>query len=1200
MTEAELLSLIDRAEREEWTELNLRGEVITALPPQIGRLRKLKRLGVGEKPDVFRLVPSNTRNPLTILPSAIGELVNLTLLDLTNNQLTAMPPEIGQLVNLTNLYLGGNLLTAVPPEIGQLVNLTSLNLDTNQLTAVPPEIGQLVNLTSLRLCGNKLTALPPEIGQFANLTSLNLSDNKLTALPPEIGQFANLTSLNLSDNKLTAVPPEIGQLVKLTSLNLSRNQLTAVPPEIGQLVNLTSFYLRYNKLTAVPPEIGQLVKLTSLNLSDSKLTAVPPEIGQLVNLTYLYLPDNQLTALPPEIGQLVNLTGLALKNNKLTAVPPEIGQLVNLTNLDLDRNQLTAVPPEIGQLVNLTSLSLWENQLTALPPEIGQLVNLTSLILDNNQLTSLPPEIGQLVNLTSFYFRYNKLTAMPPEIGQLVNLTSLKLDNNQLTSLPPEIGQLVNLTYLYLDNNQLTALPSEIGQLVNLTYLYLDNNQLTSLPPEIGQLVNLPSLNLRYNQLTAVPPEIGQLLNLTSLDLSRNQLTSLPPEIGQLVNLTSLKLDNNQLTSLPPEIGQLVNLTSLILDNNQLTSLPPEIGQLVNLTTLYLKENHLSTLPHALTHLNRLENISLRRNPLPIPPEFFEGNIDGPFYNHQTILNFYFRQCIPLHQLKLMLLGEGSVGKTSLVERLLENKAPSNQGKTVGVEIREWQVDVAEEQGGRGAAENDQSAIPDPQSTIQIKVWDFGGQEIYHTTHQFFLSHRSLYLLVLDARHDEEASRLAYWLQLITSFGGNSPILLVINKIDQGPRRVAERELMARYPALRGVLYTSCTTGAGIAELRYALAQTIATMPHVNDMIPTTWMAVKEKLARLGKDFVSYEKYEELCEQEGITHPATRATLAKLLHDLGAALNFADESALAGTHILQPDWVSFGIYQIMNHESLQGRGQLQLSLLGKVLDAGRYPFHKHEFLVSIMEKFELCHPLPDQHKTWLIPTLLPPDRPQFAWPDPDQPAFQLRYTILPASVLARLMVRLHQHTWENVRWRDGMVLAWEGARARVQTIRDQNRLEIWLDGSPAPRRALLTLIRAQLAEIHASFANLTVEAWVPIPRHVGHAIKYEALLRLAERGTTTYYDPNADAEFDVLALLDTLETPVERLELLLFQKLKREFALGELKTLVGIELGWDYDEYPQERKSDFVRELVLDCKRKGRLEALYTALRRVR
>jgi internalin A len=60
---------------------------------------------------------------------------------------------------------------------------------------------------------------------------------------------------------------------------------------------------------------------------------------------------------------------------------------------------------------------------------------------------------------------------------------------------------------------------------------------------------------------------------------------------------------------------------------------------------------------------------------------------------------------------------------------------------------------------------------------IKVNFWDFGGQEIMHATHQFFLSKRSLYILVLDGRKDEKPE---YWLKLIENFGGDSPVLVVI------------------------------------------------------------------------------------------------------------------------------------------------------------------------------------------------------------------------------------------------------------------------------------------------------------------------------------------------------------------------------------------------------------------------------------
>ena len=113
-------------------------------------------------------------------------------------------------LNTIELILwGGNgpqLTGSIPPEIGNLTNLTYLNLGYNQLTGeIPPEIKNLKNLTSLRLDQNQFTgSIPPEIKKLTNLTSLELQNNQLTGKIPE--SICNLVEnncyINISNNQL--------------------------------------------------------------------------------------------------------------------------------------------------------------------------------------------------------------------------------------------------------------------------------------------------------------------------------------------------------------------------------------------------------------------------------------------------------------------------------------------------------------------------------------------------------------------------------------------------------------------------------------------------------------------------------------------------------------------------------------------------------------------------------------------------------------------------------------------------------------------------------------------------------------------------------------------------------------------------------------------------------------------------------------
>ena len=298
----------------------------------------------------------------------------------------------------------------IPPELGQLTNLTNLNLGYNQLTGpIPLELTQLTNLTSLNLGGNRLTGpIPTELGQLTNLEYLYLGYNQLTGpIPLELTQLTNLTSLNLGGIELTGlIPPELTQLTNLTNLNLGDIELTgSIPLELTQLTNLTSLNLGGNRLTGpIPLELTQLTNLTSLNLGGNRLTGpIPPALGQLTKLKRLYLYDNELTGpIPSELGQLTNLGYLHLGGNELTGpIPSELGQLTKLRVLDLDGNELTGViPPALGQLTNLGYLHLGGNELTGpIPSELGQLTELFGLRLDGNHLTCIPATLEWDVDL---------------------------------------------------------------------------------------------------------------------------------------------------------------------------------------------------------------------------------------------------------------------------------------------------------------------------------------------------------------------------------------------------------------------------------------------------------------------------------------------------------------------------------------------------------------------------------------------------------------------------------------------------------------------------------------------------------------------------------------------------------------------------------------------------------------------------------
>ena len=1005
----------------------------------------------------------------------------------------------------------------------KISNENSLDLSFSGLADLPSKIGRLASLQRLDLRNNQLTELPPEIGRLTSLQRLDLRNNQLTQLPSKIGRLASLQRLDLRNNQLTELPPEIRRLTALRQLHLDGTRLASVPSEIGQLTALQQLILMNNQLTELPSEIGQLTALQKLVLMNNQLAELPPEIGQLTALQQLDLMNNQLADLPPEIGQLTALQQLVLIGNQLGELPPEIGQLTALQQLDLRDNQLRDLPSEILQLKALQQLVFSGNRLTELPPEILQLTALQQLYLSGNKLTELLSDIGQLTALQEFYLSGNQLTVLPPGIGQLTALQRLDLRNNQLVELPSRIGQLTNLQKLYLSGNQLTELPSGIGQLITLQQLDLSGNQLTELPSKILQLTTLHQLDLGRNQLTELPSKIGLLTTLHQLGLGRNQLTELPSEIGQLNALQQLSLGGNQLTELPSEIGQLAALRQLDLSGNQLTKLPREIGQLTALQQLDLSGNQLTELPSEITQLTALQKLDLRGNErLGIPLEILgPSDLWKKPAPARAVLDFYFRSrseaTIPISEAKILVVGQGGVGKTSLVRRLVESTFDKEEAKTEGIDIIRW------------------VAPPEhPVPEIRLNIWDFGGQEIMHATHQFFLTKRSLYLLVLDARKGEDESKLHYWLRIVQSFGGDSPVLVVTNK-SEPPNFIDFNETRLTkdyFPNIKGFFNISCKEGSGLEVLEKAIFNQIRNLGHVHDQVPKSFMDTKQALEEKTLDHMPVADYRAICESRGVSKSSDQNLLLRFLHDLGSVLQFADPDSpypLEETKVLNPQWVTEGVYRILNNlELMQQGGVLSPDLLRRILNSSNgYSNNGRLFIIGMMRKFELCFDFPDHSGRILVPELLSRNEPDLGLDHAESLRFQLKYEILPDGILPRFIVRTHENLTEKpTYWRSGVLLSVDENRVLVRGDTQNGRVFVSVFDAAPGRRGALTYVRQVLRAIHRTIPGLEVDEQVPLPRDPGKTVRYRYLRHQESVGNVEVWPEQATEKYSLRELLD--------------------------------------------------------------------------
>ena len=501
-------------------------------------------------------------------------------------------------------------------------------------------------------------------------------------------------------------------------------------------------------------------------------------------------------------------------------------------------------------------------------------------------------------------------------------------------------------------------------------------------------------------------------------------------------------------------------LQELDLSRNQLTELPPEIANLTQLRRLDLHGNESLGLPREVLGPSARE-------------VFFEEESAA---DPAEILAYYFRtrkERRPINEAKLVLVGHGEVGKTSIVERLVHGRFNPNEEKTEGIQITKWPLTL-------------------PQGDdVALHIWDFGGQEIMHATHQFFLTKRSLYVLVLSGRGGHEDADAEYWLQLIESFGGDSPVIVVLNKINEHAFSLNERALERKYP-IREIVRTDCADGTGIEELRRVIERETDRLDHLRDVFPASWFEIKNKLANMDDNYIGFEKYRALCEKHGESDGEAQEQLARYLHRLGIALNYKQDPRLQDTHVLNPRWVTNGIYRLLNSEQLEAQnGEIHLRDLADILDAEAYPNSMRLFLIDLMKEFELCFKFPDGNPRYLIPELLDKQEPEVV-DEFDARAclsFQYHYTVLPEGLLPRFIVRTNQMSEELPRWRTGVILEFEGNRALVRADVQDKKVFIEVAGPASSRRRLLAVIRSHFEQIHGDIRKLDPEAMVPAPEH---------------------------------------------------------------------------------------------------------------
>lgn len=596
-------------------------------------------------------------------------------------------------------------------------------------------------------------------------------------------------------------------------------------------------------------------------------------------------------------------------------------------------------------------------------------------------------------------------------------------------------------------------------------------------------------LILRDMLLTELPEILAELTQLRRLDLSGNHLTALPESFGQLTQLQELNLSSNQLTAVPESLRTLTQMEKLNLSSNQLTELPVWLGRFPDLRELKLNQNRLN-------------------------PELAAAYKVG-FNATKRYLYAKAEAQVELNEAKLILIGEGEVGKSCLLGALRGDPWKEDRSSTHGIEIKPIKV-------------TDSTTATE----ITLNGWDFGGQRVYRPTHQLFFSAPAIYLVVWKPREGPQQGFVKEWIKLVKHREPDAKILVVATH--GGPKErqpdIDRQEIWDLFgketvidffhvdsqpPSLNMLTGQRSGECTGIKELKKTIGRTAGMLPDMGRTFPKRWQEARESLRKREEAYLPLDRVFAIWKEHKVEDEDAHLLL-RICHGVGDLIHYEHDPALRDIVVLKPDWLATAVsYVLDDKETRDARhGLVSFERLGLLWNDparaadSRYDASLHPLFVRLMERFDISYkvavadepedalsfmqrvkmlfaigkkPAADLRYTSLIAQLVPDVRPDPvpAWPPSpaagDAQQMQICRIVDTANnqsataegLFFQLIVRLHKYSLgradyaKSSHWQRGLVLEDDtGARAFLEHVGNDVRITV---RSPYPERFLSAL-----------------------------------------------------------------------------------------------------------------------------------------
>lgn len=607
--------------------------------------------------------------------------------------------------------------------------------------------------------------------------------------------------------------------------------------------------------------------------------------------------------------------------------------------------------------------------------------------------------------------------------------------------------------------------------------------------------------------------------------------------LAQWTRLTHLDLSQLSLLTVPPEIIKLTQLCVLDLRSNQLEHLTEDIERLRQLEILKLSDNNLHYLPYQLESMRLLRELHLWGNPLTQIPnhqqvfETKEAFHAKPFLQSGLVEYLrYLKKCnqesAEINKAKLMIVGNEKVGKTTLLRSLIQYTKKLS-GKKQDALDNAYEPHLTD-----GITITDVEILESNES-YQLSAWDFAGQDVYLTTHVFFLSPRTLYFVVFNLEEDlDNMEKVEYWIKSILGRAGKKVAIVLIGthaescKYSRKELDAIHKKLRNRYigSVVNDILFVDSKKNSDkyMTQMCQKLLRMGKMRGYFGNKLPKIYTSVERRLMNLKKHMkrqtLSYKEFQELVMGCGIKS-SEYLRIKEYLTQMGTILHFDKDERLRELVFIDPGFLCKIFADVISMKTQKSILAMEGIMPKRVFDTiwmGHDKKMRENFL-RLLEMFEIAIPdysKPEADRPLLIPSLLPENPPMMIrnyWNTQAPHLFQRIYAFkfLPYGFMDKLIVRVLQIRTLDIPcvWVNGLIARRDTESAKVEFEPKNFKLHVHVYGHE-DSFLFLEILECVRGLIEAWFVKCDPKVLIPLDKGFVELGHIASLIRKGESTLT--------------------------------------------------------------------------------------------